>query len=74
MKPGISQQPDPFVRRAYRIREACVALGISRSTLYKLVAGGKLQLIHLGGRSLIPTTEIDRLISNGSHQEPRPSG
>jgi excisionase family DNA binding protein len=66
MKPGIPQQPDPFMRRACRIHEACVALGISRSTLYKLVAEGKLRLIHLGGRSLIPATEIDRLISNGS--------
>jgi excisionase family DNA binding protein len=66
MKSAVPQQPDPFMRRAYRIREACVALGVSRSTLYKLVAQGKLRLIHLNGCSLVPATEIDRLASTGS--------
>jgi excisionase family DNA binding protein len=66
MKPGIPQQPDPFVPRAYRIREACAVLGISRSKLYDLVAKRKLRLIHLDGCSRVPATEIDRIVRNDS--------
>jgi excisionase family DNA binding protein len=66
MKPGIPRQSDPFEPRAYRIREACAALGISRSKLYDLVAKGKLRLIHLDGCSRVPATEIDRVASSGS--------
>lgn len=48
---------------AFRINDACEALQISRSSLYSLVAEGKLRLIKIAGRSLIPRSEIDRLLS-----------
>jgi excisionase family DNA binding protein len=47
--------------KARRIPEACAALGISRSTIYALAAEGKIRLVHIGRRTVVPETEIDRL-------------
>ena len=52
--------------RAYRVNDACRSLGIGRSTLYKLIAERKLKPITIGGRTLIPRAEIERLIAEGS--------
>ncbi len=57
------QTPHGFDRpRARRIPDACRAIGISRSHLYALAAKGQIRLIHIGGRTVVPETEIDRLI------------
>ena len=48
--------------RARRIPDACHALGVSRSHLYALAAKGQLRLVHIGGRTLVPESEIDRLV------------
>jgi len=34
--------------------------------LYKLAARGKVRLVHIGGRTVVPETEIDRLASEGA--------
>jgi len=52
--------------KARRVNDACLALGISRATLYKLAAQGKIKLIKIGGRTLVPESEIDRLASEGA--------
>lgn len=52
--------------RAYRISEACRTLGIGRSTIYKLANEGRLRLVHIAGRTVVPASEIDRLASEGS--------
>ncbi len=52
--------------RARRINDACDALQISRSHLYALAAAGKIKLIRIGGRTLVPEAEIDRLAEEGS--------
>jgi excisionase family DNA binding protein len=55
-------QPYPISDKfAYRISEACTALGIGRTSLYKLVNEGKLRLINVAGRSLVPRSELERL-------------
>jgi len=46
----------------YRVNEACAAIGIGRSSLYALIANGKLKAIRIAGRTLIPSDELDRLI------------
>lgn len=48
---------------AYRIDEACRAIGIGRTSLYKLVETGELKLIRIAGRSLVPASELERLTS-----------
>jgi excisionase family DNA binding protein len=48
-------------RFAYRIPDACIALGIGRTSLYKLVEQKELRLIRIAGRALVPRSEIERL-------------
>lgn len=54
----------PGVQRlAYTIDDARELLGgISRNSIYRLSAAGKLRLIKVGGRTLIPRSEIVRLL------------
>lgn len=48
-------------RFAYRVDDACYGLGISRTTFYEMVKSGQLKTIKLGGRTLVPASEINRL-------------
>lgn len=51
------------VESAYR------SLGIGRTAFYALVRTGEIRLIKLGSRSLVPCTELERLVTerlNGS--------
>ncbi len=50
----------------YRINDACRALSLGRSTLYKLINEGKLKSITIAGRTLIPRGEIERLIAEAN--------
>jgi excisionase family DNA binding protein len=54
-------------KRALRIKDASVLYGLSRSTLYKLMAAGTLRAVKIGGRRLIPRDALEALISEG-HQ------
>jgi excisionase family DNA binding protein len=53
----------PNSRRAYPVNEACYRLGIKRTLLYKLAKQNKISLIKIAGRTLVPDTEIERLVS-----------
>lgn len=44
------------------IPEALKALRIGKSSFYKLTAKGRIRTLRLGGRTLVPEREIDRLI------------
>ena len=48
-------------RMAYRVSDACDALGISRTSLYQLVKIGELKVIKIAGRTLVPRSELERL-------------
>jgi excisionase family DNA binding protein len=56
----------PLPPKARRVLDACSALGISRATIYKLAAQGKIRLVKIGGRTVVPESEIDRLASEGA--------
>jgi excisionase family DNA binding protein len=60
---GAASQNNP---KARRINDACRALGVGRSTLYKLAAEEKIKLIHILGRTLVPESEIERLAREGT--------
>jgi len=50
-------------RLAYTIEDAGELLGgLSRNSFYRLNAAGKLRLIKVGGRTLVPHSEIVRLL------------
>lgn len=57
----VSMNASPEVL-AYRINDACHALSLGRSALYGLIKAGKLRPIKIAGRTLIPRSEIERLI------------
>jgi excisionase family DNA binding protein len=48
---------------AYTIKDACRLLSISRSHLYDLAAQRKLRFVKVGARTLVPASEISRLLS-----------
>jgi excisionase family DNA binding protein len=55
----------PTQPRAHSFREGQRILGISRSTFYRLEAAEKIKLLRIGRRTLIPASEIERLLKEG---------
>jgi excisionase family DNA binding protein len=53
--------------RAYSQADARELLGsISRTTLYRLICAGKIRAIKIGGRLMIPSDEIERIVAEGT--------
>ena len=52
-------------RRAYRIKDFCAAYGLSRTTVYKLIAAGTLKTVRIGGRRLVPADAAEQLLAQG---------
>lgn len=48
---------------AYSIREACEATSLSRTTVYAHISSGRLKAIRVGGRTLIPSESLIKLIN-----------
>jgi excisionase family DNA binding protein len=48
------------------IKETAEACGLSRATLYRLIADGKLATLKIGARRLVPVVAIDALLSGGA--------
>jgi excisionase family DNA binding protein len=57
----VSSKPDE--KRALRVNDASTLYGLSRSTIYKLMAAGTLRTVKIGGRRLIPRDVLEALIS-----------
>ena len=53
-------------RLVYSICEAAHALNLSRATLYRLLAEGRIASIKIGSRRLIIRTSIDDLLREGA--------
>lgn len=47
-----------------RVSEACNLLGISRSTLYRLIAGGQIRTKRIGRGLRVPVSEVERFSSS----------
>jgi excisionase family DNA binding protein len=64
-----SQQHVPHVERlAWPIAEGARRIGVGRTSIYKLAAEGKLRLVRIGGRTLLPEEEIIRLIADAGDE------
>ena len=46
-----------------RIEDACRAIGLGKTRLYSLIKEGKIRPVKIGGRTLIPRTELERLVA-----------
>jgi excisionase family DNA binding protein len=61
-KPARVNEPTSLRRPdAWRVNDALRQLSISRATLYKMVKNGDLRLAKVGGRTVVPDSEITRL-------------
>jgi excisionase family DNA binding protein len=50
-------------RLTLSVQETCSTLGLSRTTLYELIAEGRLKRIKIGRRALITVDSINRLLT-----------
>ncbi len=67
---------DQSERLLYRIPEAAWRLGLSRSTIYEIIAAGELRAIKIGRAVRIPASELEAWVArraNTSDNLPRPS-
>lgn len=48
---------------AYSIREACHASSLGRSSIYNHIAAGRLKVVRVGGRTIIPAASLHALIA-----------
>lgn len=48
---------------AYSLKEAARASSLSRSTLYSYIAAGRLRVVRVGGRTIIPADALQKLLS-----------
>ncbi len=53
-------------RQAWRVREFCEAVRISRSHFYELVKQKKIRVVKLGDRTLVPESERARLLEEAA--------
>jgi excisionase family DNA binding protein len=58
----MAQPTPPEMPKARRVLDACRVMGLSRSTLYALAKKGNLRFVKVAGRTLVPESEIDRLL------------
>jgi excisionase family DNA binding protein len=56
---GLGEIKSP--RFVHSIAEAEVLAGVSRSTIYRLIASGRLNTVKLGRRRLVPVGDLARL-------------
>ena len=54
---------------AHRVDSACHRLGIGRTKLYSLISEGKIRPIKIGTRTLIPESELRRLINDQLNEQ-----
>jgi len=52
----------PVARRAHTLNEVAEILGIGSRTAWALIERGELRAVKVGGRTLVPVTELDRIL------------
>jgi excisionase family DNA binding protein len=52
----------PDIALAYRVNDAVKISGLSRSSIYKLIAEGELRSVLVAGRRLIPADALRKLL------------
>jgi len=66
MTPNRTQAGDESPPRMFTRGDAMKILRIGETSLHWLTRTGKLQAVRIGGRVLIPATEIERLCRRGT--------
>jgi len=55
-------------RQGYSPAEAARTIGCGRTTIYELIKQGRLRVVKIGVRTIIPRTEIDRLLNGDDNR------
>ena len=58
----VAHEPPPLPRLVYTVREACRVSTLGRATIYNHINSGRLRIVRIGGRTLIPTESLHSLI------------
>jgi hypothetical protein len=53
-------------RRTLSITEFCEAAGISRRLFYHLVNAGRIRVLRLSSRPLVPVSELERILASAA--------
>jgi excisionase family DNA binding protein len=53
--------PTVLPRLSFSIAETEVMSGLSRATIYRMIAAGTLKTVQRGRRRLVPTAELEKL-------------
>jgi excisionase family DNA binding protein len=59
----LAHSPPPVEKQGYSVDEACYATGVRRTKLYDLIKQGRIRSVKIGARTIIPKSEIDRLLN-----------
>jgi len=59
-------------RTAYKLSEVREALNIGRTTMYRWIRDGKLEVTQLGGRSFVKSEALKGLMDKPAKPNPRP--
>lgn len=57
---------DQLQREGLRVEEAAHILGCGRTTIFHLIREKRLRVVKLGTRTIVPRSEINRLLSGFS--------
>ncbi len=64
-KQSLTSSPAPAASLLYSVNDACTALGgMGRTWLYDQIKAGRIRPVKLGTRTLIPASEIERLVAD----------
>jgi hypothetical protein len=63
----IAQSEKPLART---LPDAARAIGVCRELFYLMEKRGEIKLVRVGGRTLVPESELDRLLVEGTPQIP----
>ena len=69
-----SSQGHDADRLTWSVSAAARRIGVGKTTLYKLSRERKLRLVKVAGRTLVPDSEIKRLLGNGEPDGPFADG
>ena len=61
----MSKNAENHLQLVASVGDAAKMLGVSRSTIYRLVGLGRLKTVKIGARRLVPLAAIHALLSEG---------
>jgi excisionase family DNA binding protein len=67
---GHARRVEEAERLLLTVVEAAAMLGVGRTTAYELIAGGELQVVHIGRSARVPLVAVDRYV-DGLVSSPR---